>query len=489
MSNFKVFNALNYNAGITILNIVFGFFLNIYLVNQLGLKDFGSLSVILIYSTVIYSFSILGLGSTLVHKFVELRHKKINIKPLFFLLYIFVQIFGLLILYFVYEFGIFFHLKINNFPLIVFFVIVQTLIGFPVSLLTAFFESIQSMKIVFIANLFSVSSKFLGIIFISFFLDKIFASLFIIYFIPNFFSLIILSIGFNYIYSNTVNFTSFNYIKEFLRIFVFSLKFSPVIVAELLLANFVFIFFSGIEKLESFAVLRILLGFFTMSLTLPSIVGRTMLPFFSDAFLRSRMRLFNFYNSFIFKLSFIFFCFFATFLIIVSREVLSLYKIDFLAYQNLYFLIVTMIFLMFSSYQGSILISIGKPHYISLILIFGTVVHVGLVLFIYPYISIVVLLITLLVSYFLMQILLNFIIAIKLKLKFNFNLIIIFSFTLFTNLLFCYYILDFSLCMRFIFFSIYLFALFIYLIKFNFFNYREFSILEFFLKNVIKKAW
>lgn len=484
MNNSRLLKTLNYNAWITLANILFGFITNIFLVNQLGLNNFGNLSVVIIYSSIIYSISIFGLGSTLVHRFIHLRHINGNIKPLILILFFFVQFSALLILFLLNKIGIIFHFQLSNYSYIIFAVFLQTFLSFPTTIFTAYFESIQSLKIVFVANLFSIAVKFLGIISISFFLEKVLFAIIVIYLIPNLVSLIIIGRSFFKNYLKPKNNTIISVKDEFVETLSFSFKLSPVILAELILANFVFIFYSGAKSMENLAVIRILLGFFTMALTIPSIIGRTMLPFFSGLFIDSKFRLFNLYNSLTFKISFIFFCSISALLILLTREVLIIYKIDYKLYQDLYYLIVLMILLMFSSYQGSILISIGKPQYVSLILISGALVHVVFVFTLRHYFSLIGLLASLGFAYFVMQFILNVIIYIKLGFQYSYKLFLFFVITMLFQLISKNYLLDYSFCIRIVSFFIYLFFCFVYLFKFKFFNIRELTVLKFY-SNII----
>lgn len=486
-SNFKLLVALNYNAIITILNIVFGFFTNILLVHQLGLSDFGGLSMVIVYSTVIYSISVFGLGSTLVHKFIHYRQSNIDVKPLIFFLFVFVQIIAILVLLLLKQAIIFEYFEIRNSSYIILLVFIQTLIGFPVNVFTAYFESIQSLKIVFIANVVSISFKFVGILCISVFPKRILAAILVVYVIPNITSFILLGFSFMNDYLKSRKLIKSNNFKELKNILSFSVKLLPVIFAELILANFVFVFFPDNNNVETLAVIRILLGFFTMALTLPAIIGRTMLPFFSSLVIESKLRMLSLYNSVTLKISFLFFCFITTALILLTKEVLSLYKVNYVLYQNWYFLIVVMILLMFSSFQGSILIAISKPQYVSLILITGAILHVFIGYILYPYLSVFGLLFSLCVAYFIMQMILNIILFSRLRHQFSYKLVVIFLFTVLIQFTFKIYFLEYYLIFRLLFSLIYLVLMCLYVNFYSFFNVRERAIVKFFISRLYKK--
>lgn len=480
MSDFKIIKTLNYNAAITIINIIFGILINILLVQQLGLRDFGNLSIVLVYSSIVYSISVFGLGSTLVYKFIQYRRINVNIKPLILMLFGFVQIIAIILLIIIYKTGIIGHFEIKNTSFIVLSVLLQTGLGFPVALFTAYFESIQSLRVVFFSTLISILVKLLGLLCITIFPQKILVSLFAIYLIPNIVSFVLLGFSFNSNYLKPIHSEKINNIKEFLNTLSFSIKLMPVIFAELILANFILVFFGRINNAETLAVIRILLGIFTMALTIPSIIGRTMLPFYSSLFMRSKLRNLNLYNSLTFKVSFLFFCAFTTVLILFTKEILTLYKIDYTTYENWYYIIVLMIFLMFSSYQGSILIAISKPQYVSLILVTGAFIHVVLGYFLYQHLLVFGLLISLGLSYLLMQIILNLLLINKLHFVFNYQLIVVFSFSLLTQFIFKNYVLDQYIGLRLILFILYLLISIVYVKKFSFFNVREFEIMKFF---------
>ncbi len=399
-----------YGINTGVLSLI-GFLANLLFARYFGLKIVGQYTLLISFTSVFFAIVTFGLLSGISREATWYVANKKNMGG--FLLAVYIVIL-LSTIFFAFPFGILakhllttkYHSSQLFYPLL-YIELVYIFVFIPLMLLKTSFECYRVIHPVVIGNLTSGIIKILILVFSFLVGYQIVTAITIIYFIPN---IILFVIFFIYAYKLLgVRFHNFD-IKETLlhlkNVINYSLKFLPVTFSELIIANIAYLIIGKYLNFSDLGEYKIVFSIFILLTTLPALVGKVLLPTLTQLYFKKKYE--SIYNYFVvsLKLSLTIMVPILVYIIIFSKDILSLYGIRSHEAQVSFIILLVANFLLSGNFIGSLLGAYDKPARISLYLLIGAILNLAFSFVLIPIFGIIGAAISSFICYLISQILL-----------------------------------------------------------------------------------
>ena len=379
-----VYNGLN-----TIQSILFGLLTSLLFTRILGLEIFGKFSLVASYISIFFSVITTGILTGFKREAIRYSTNEENVGNFLFIIFLFTVIatvlFSAIILFFENSFFDLFNIQKEYRNVLILYLLSYVLIYVPGSLIIFTLESFQDIKPIFKISLLSNFIKTIGILSLIFFALNVHNAIIVYFLIPNF---IIVFFSYNHIkknYNFKLNLKELKYsLKSLKKVFSYSLKLYPLMLAELILGNIAIIILSKTHSVEIIGVFKVLFNYYLVIKFVPLFFGKVISPTLTKLVFEHKNSKVVMYYNFTFKLS-VLICSLLTILFIgYTSELLSIYGI----YGKEYTL--SMIILLLSNLVlagcliGAVFQAYNYPQFISIFVGIGSIINFGLSISLIP---------------------------------------------------------------------------------------------------------